>query len=282
MRYRNGLKSTIARDQSNLLELDSYIDDALESYLLEEGEDSDYVAGEPTSTTTSEIAGRIAAAQRILSGRQVYQEVVFPVGVPPRQGIDTNDGSLALIRSVGRRTTIRANIRPDVSFVGTDNRLINLEVDNTENGMRNHICNHAQAIAKSVLNARNIRLGRGFNENNVLSNRSVFILVDRRGTRVRQITKVGYFLSPRNRNLILSVTQRIPPPGTGTIGQLLSNPFQQQLALPLRGQVIPSYSVTIPTQRSASSACISQLTLPGIPDNPPRPPRPPRTPRRQR
>ncbi len=97
--------------------------------------DADTAIGDPTRSTTSDIAGIIAAAMRRTRRGQVVQEGVFPVGIQPRQGSQRGRGPGA--------------IRPDVSFIGRDGRRVNLEVDNTTARSRRHVIDHLRAMREA-------------------------------------------------------------------------------------------------------------------------------------
>ena len=180
MRYRNGAKSRIARDleldsyldhalesylleegreftgrirrdRSNMLDLDSYIDDVLESYLLEEGEDSDYAQGDVPNRSSDEMAAQIYA---VMANNPSYQNLAERV----------QDIRLFVAFLVGsgrgvqaeKPTGTRQAKKPDLSFISpTDFKRVNLEVDYdyepiTSRGRRKPVTETSQRWTKGI------------------------------------------------------------------------------------------------------------------------------------
>ncbi len=115
---------------------------------------------------------------------EIHQEAVFPVGRVPRQGVQ--------VQRAGTGPGVRA-IRPDVSFLGTDGRRVNLEVDKRADSSAAHRRAHLRAMQDAQKNYSNDPRLRRLRINPVQETRSVFVQTDGVG-RVTRITKVSYGL----------------------------------------------------------------------------------------
>lgn len=216
MRYRNGGKSRIARDlehdsylddalesylreegrefigrirrdRSNLLELDSYIDDVLESYLLEEGEDSDYAQGDTPGTSTDEMAVRI------------YRWIQNRPSRIPKLAQGTRLFVAFLVgpgRGVQAERTRNVTSVPDLSFRSiSDGMRVNLEVDydydpdsqrdNMQSRLSTGIYKHAPDHLKAMRDAYS-DLGSLVLDNT----RSVFVAMKQ--GRIKEVRHVSY------------------------------------------------------------------------------------------
>lgn len=161
-----------------------------------EGEDLDFALGKPTAINTTDIESQIAEhmRQQRPSIQEVHMHSIHPVGIEPLQGIKPGDIN---VQFPGRSDPTTSS-QPDVSFVGTDRKRVNLEVDARDDRSLAHQEAHLQAMQKAAQHAKNGEMGGMTPHDVVDKTRSVFVETDSKG-RVTQIRKVAYKIDERGR-----------------------------------------------------------------------------------